>query len=387
MRISTLAVFLCVATPAFSETKIVVHGPHAVLQHLPAMEDRVNEKLWELNSGERVRFVKSESQRPFFEFCQEINAPWRYEDGQVDIFITYRNFGASSASSCWELGNKGLVELTLGHYAPLVVNNWYGDSEAVLTGFGELKTNDVNFTTSEIFTALSSEVLVDGVVQGNPYYSWSEINSDFPSDRIHMSLGHGSSFGALMFAGCKETGTYDQMLADGLSEEEALEKCQSLHPDPDRARRIDTETALRLVAIERTPAIVGTESLERISNWYRQWNTDFFVSKLNDSYPSERHILDGTYPGGGSLRAYFRTSDINDQFQDKMSPIEMLADLLAGESLETNTPGANNFGLQIDPRWSGGSDIEAILATKAKPCPKPKNAKCPTPVGIFYPEQ
>ncbi len=385
MRNFALATALaCMASAAFAETKITISAPDFFLKELETIEAELNEALWQQGTREEVRLLEGDHRVAFSEFCQELTDQWRHNDGQVDILITDRIFGASSVESCGELGNRGAIELTLGHYAPMLINSWDSLDVLYLSDLGNLRTNYSNFTTSELFYALANEIMHDGTISPNPYRTWSEINPIFPNEPIFVNVVPYSSIWRVMMEGCKSSGSFDGYLTLGLTEDEAAEKCQETHVH--RVAAINLEIAMLRAMDEHALVIVNTNDFLSVSDPTR-WYPDFFVSKLNDSFPTGQAIVDGEYPAGGAIRAYFRTSDLSDQFQSQPSPTELLADLIVKKSVTSNKEGLNSFGFQIDPRWANFDDLEKVLRTKATPCPKPKKSKCPTPVGSFSPDQ
>ncbi|MBD0864955.1 MAG: substrate-binding domain-containing protein [Rhodobacteraceae bacterium] len=201
------------------------------------------------------------------------------------------------------------------------------------------------FTPSDIFNALASNVMVDGVLVGNPYGQWSEFNADLPASDI-LAFIPGTKHGTrevfeenVIAPGCKATGALETMMAGGMSEDDAKDACLKIRTDG-RSVDIDGDYTETLARIDLNANGIGVFGLAFYEN-----NTDKLkVATMSGVAPSTESIATGQYPVSRPLYFYVKKAHIGVIPGLKEYTAFFVSDAMAGPS----GPLAR-YGLVSDP--------------------------------------
>jgi hypothetical protein len=178
-----------------------------------------------------------------------------------------------------------------------------------------------------------------------------------------------------MQEGCKTSGAFDAMMAEGMGEADAISECSETLPG--LYGDLPPEQALLAVLFDSAVYIADLPILDQFSLISP---IGIAVARLDEQYPTQAALGSGTYPGVGSLMAYFRSQDVEQTVDGSPGAISLTIDALAAHAARSTGTGLNPYGLMVDERWKSVGNFSRIVGTIA-PEPCPEEAECPEPVS------
>jgi len=259
-------------------------------------------------------------------FCEGVGA------NTIDVANASRPIREKEIKACAERGVTDIIQVRIGYDGIVFASQIDGPAYTA-------------FTPSDIFNALASNVMVDGVLVGNPYGQWSEFNADLPASDI-LAFIPGTKHGTrevfeenVIAPGCKATGALETMMAGGMSEDDAKDACLKIRTDG-RSVDIDGDYTETLARIDLNANGIGVFGLAFYEN-----NTDKLkVATMSGVAPSTESIATGQYPVSRPLYFYVKKAHIGVIPGLKEYTAFFVSDAMAGPS----GPLAR-YGLVSDP--------------------------------------
>jgi len=221
----------------------------------------------------------------------------------IDIANSSSGIKQSDIDTCTENGVTDIMEIRIGYDGIVFASDLAGP--------------DFVLNATAIFSAVAPKVAKDGALVDNMAKTWAEADATLPAQEI-LALVPGTKHGTrevfdikLLEAGCKETGTYDLLLAvaEGKDDKEkasnALKECHNVRTDG-TVVEIDgdyTETLSRLAANTQAVGVFGLSFYEN--------NTDKLkVATVDGIVPTVDSIAAGEYPVSRPLFMYVKKQHI-----------------------------------------------------------------------------
>ena len=225
-------------------------------------------------------------------FCEGVG------ENTIDIANASRAIRAGEVEACEAAGVDDIIEVRIGYDGIVFASRQDGPAFNA-------------FTPTDLFHALGEQVLVDGELVENPYTMWSEFNPELPEVEIEAYIP-GTNHGTrevfeeqAILAGCEATGTYDALVASGMTEDDAEDACLAVRSDG-RAIDITGDYTETLARIDSNPDGIGVFGLSFYEN-----NTDVLkVATMNGVEPSTETIASGEYPVSRPLYFYIKGAHI-----------------------------------------------------------------------------
>jgi len=215
----------------------------------------------------------------------------------VDIASSSRPIKPGELAACARAGVQGVEELRIGY-----------DGVVFATG---LAGKPWNIRPADIYLALAAKLPRQGRLIPNPNKKWRQVNPALTDWEIAAYIP-GEKHGTrevfeekLMLAGCRASGAYAALKAQGLSDAAAAESCIATRKDG-RAVDIDGDYSETLARISANPAGLGVFGLSFYEN-----NADRLqLAAVNGVFPSGETIANGRYPVARPLFLYLKKAHI-----------------------------------------------------------------------------
>ncbi|TFL16758.1 PstS family phosphate ABC transporter substrate-binding protein [Jannaschia formosa] len=330
--LSTFAVAAVCATGAAAQSRdnVQVAGSSTVLPYASIVAEAFGE-----NFDFPTPVVESGgSSAGLRRFCEGVG------ENTIDIANASRAIREGEVEACAANGVDDIIEVRIGYDGIVFASRQNGPAFNA-------------FTPSDIFNALGARVLVDGELVDNPHDQWADFNADLPAVNIAAFIP-GTNHGTrevfeeqVIAAGCEATGTYDALVASGMTEDEAEDACLAVRSDG-VAVDITGDYTETLARIESNPDGIGVFGLSFYEN-----NTDVLkVATMNGVAPSTETIASGEYPVSRPLYFYIKGAHIGVIPGLKEYASFFVSDDIAG-------PGGplSDYGLVPDP------ELDAVQAT------------------------
>jgi phosphate transport system substrate-binding protein len=166
-------------------------------------------------------------------------------------------------------------------------------------------------TPTDVFNAISAQVLKDGAIVANPNNTWKEVNAALPDQNI-LVLTPGTKHGTrevfdtrVIIKGCEESGAMKAMMDGGMDEDAAEEACAKLRTDG-KSVDIDGDYTETLARLEADKSAIGVFGL----SFYQNNTNKLRVGTMNGVVPSAETIAKGEYPVSRPLYFYVKLAHI-----------------------------------------------------------------------------
>ncbi len=317
------ATFAIAATYAAARDQVQIAGSSTVLPYASIVAEAFGE-----NFDFSTPVVESGgSSAGLKRFCEGVG------DNTIDIANASRRIREKEVVACADAGVSDIIEVRIGYDGIVFGSQINGPA------FGA-------FEPSDIFNALSDQVLIDGEVIENPYSRWSEFNPSLPSADI-VAFVPGTKHGTrevfedqVVLAGCEAVGAFDRFMDLNNGDKKAAQKaCIKLRADG-RSVDIDGDYTETLARVAANPNGIGIFGLAFFEN-----NQDKLkVATIGGVTPSTDTIASGEYPVSRPLYFYIKAAHIGVIPGLKEFAQFFVADQVAGP----NGPLAE-YGLVSDP--------------------------------------
>ena len=295
MKFTTLvsATALAVASTAFvgaaqARDQVQVAGSSTVLPYASIVAEAFGE-----NTDFPTPVVESGgSSAGLKRFCEGVG------ENTIDIANASRAIREREIKACADAGVTDIIEVRIGYDGIVFASQIDGPAFTA-------------FTEAQWYQAMAENVWMDGELKPNPFNNWSEIDPSLPDAEIQAFVP-GTKHGTrevfeekVILAGCEATGAFEEMIAAGVSEDDAEDACMSVRTDG-RSVDIDGDYTETLARIEANPAGVGVFGLA----FYENNQDKLKVATMSGVSPSTETISTGEYPVSRPLYFYIKGAHI-----------------------------------------------------------------------------
>ncbi|AZQ67505.1 phosphonate ABC transporter substrate-binding protein [Silicimonas algicola] len=327
---STLAILAASATVAVARDQVQVAGSSTVLPYASIVAEAFGE-----NFDFPTPVVESGgSSAGLKRFCEGVG------ENTIDIANSSRKIREGEVEACAAAGVTDIIEVRIGYDGIVFASQIDGPEFTA-------------FTPDQWYKAMAGEVMVDGALTANPYTKWSEIDASLPDAEI-MAFIPGTKHGTrevfeekVLLAGCEASGAMEAMVASGVTEDDAEDKCMSVRTDG-RSVDIDGDYTETLARIDANPNGVGVFGLA----FYENNQDKLKVATMGGIEPTVETISTGNYPVSRPLYFYIKAAHLGVIPGLKEYAQFFVADEIAGP----DGPLAE-YGLVSDPELSGTQAI------------------------------
>ena len=284
---ATTAVLALTATSSFARDNVQIAGSSTVLPYASIVAELFGE-----NFDYPTPVVESGgSSAGLKRFCEGVGA------NTIDIANASRPIREREVAVCAEAGVTDIIEVRIGYDGIVFASDIAGNSFA--------------FTPTDWYKALANEHFIDGALVANTFETWDQVNPEFPAQPIQAFIP-GTKHGTrevfeeqVILAGCEDGGSFVAMLAAGVDEDTAEQKCMAIRTDG-RSVDIDgdyTETLARIEADSNGIGVFGLSFYENNTNLLQ-------VATMNGVVPTTESIAAGEYPVSRPLYFYIKAAHI-----------------------------------------------------------------------------
>jgi phosphate transport system substrate-binding protein len=218
LTVSTLAITAMSATVAVARDNVQIAGSSTVLPYAAIVAEFFGE-----NTDFPTPVVESGgSSAGLKRFCEGVG------ENTIDIANASRAIKDSEIAICAENGVTDIVEVRIGYDGIVFASDINGNAFA--------------FTPSDWYTALATEMPMDGAMVANPNIDWAQVNADF-ADQPIMAFIPGTKHGTrevfeekVLLQGCEDSGALAAMIDMGMDENTAEGACMAVRTDGRRYR-------------------------------------------------------------------------------------------------------------------------------------------------------
>ena len=216
------------------------------------------------------------------QFCNGVG------DNTIDIANASRKIKDTELAACKKAGVNQVLEVKIGYDGIVFASN---SNKAAY-----------KLRPQHVFAALAAELPSNGKMVANPYTRWNQIDKALPDEPITLVIpasNHGTRevFQEKMVeAGCE---TYD---AFAKLDKDAQKKACSTFRKDGRVIEISGDYTETLARLKTSPSAVGVFGL----GFYDQNRDKLRVATVNNVAPSEKTILNGSYPVSRPLFYYVK---------------------------------------------------------------------------------
>ena len=287
--VATLVASVAYAGASFAAEQIHIAGSSTVLPYAKIVAEQFAEtypdfKAPVVESGGSGAGLK--------EFCKGAGAD------TIDIANSSRPIKDSELETCKKNGVTDITEVKIGY-------------DGIVFAVDK-SSPDLAFEPADMYKALAAELVVDGKVVANPNTNWKQVN-DKLADLDIQAFIPGEKHGTrevfeekLMVVGCKASGALEALVATGLSEDDAHDKCMAVRKDG-KAVDIDGDYSETLARIDADKKAVGVFGLSFYEN-----NADKLkVATINGVVPTVETVAKGEYPVSRPLFFYVKKAHLD----------------------------------------------------------------------------
>lgn len=275
-------------------------------------------------------------------FCEGVG------ENTIDIANSSRQIREREVAVCAQNGVTEIIEVRLGYDGIVFASQIDGP---LFTAF----------EASDLFNALSAQVMVDGALVDNPHQAWSDFNSELPGVEIAAFIP-GTKHGTrevfeeqVLVEGCKATGAYDALLAvaegadDKAKSKAAHKACYAVRTDG-KSVDIDGDYTETLARLDSNAEGVGVFGLAFYEN-----NTDTLkVATMGGVEPTTETIAEGEYPVSRPLFFYIKKAHIG-----VIPGLKDFAEFFVSDEIAGEDGPLAEYGLVSDPALA---DTQATVA-------------------------
>lgn len=318
---ATTAALALTATTSFARDNVQVAGSSTVLPYAAIVAEVFGENFDfptpVIESGGSSSGLKR--------FCEGLG------ENTIDIANASRAIRPAEAEVCATNGVTDIIEVRIGYDGIVFASDINGSSFA--------------FTPVDWYKALANEHFIDGALVENTLETWDQVNPAFPAQPIQAFIP-GTKHGTrevfeekVILAGCAEGGFLEAMLAAGVDEDTAEQKCMAIRTDG-RSVDIDgdyTETLARISADTNGIGVFGLAFYEN--------NTDKLqVATMSGVVPTTESISTGEYPVSRPLYFYIKAAHI-----EVIPGLKEFAEFFVSDDVAGPDGPLAEYGLVSDP--------------------------------------
>ena len=285
---SAIAIAAVSATAAAARDQVSVAGSSTVLPYASIVAEAFGE-----NTDFPTPVVESGgSSAGLKRFCEGVG------ENTIDVANASRKIKDKEIKACAEAGVKDIIEVRIGYDGIVFASQIDGPAFTA-------------FEPADIYKALSANQVVDGKVVENTAETWADVNADLPAVEIAAFIP-GTKHGTrevfeekVLLAGCEATGSFEAMVASGMSEDDAEGACMAVRTDG-KSVDIDGDYTETLASIDANPNGIGVFGLAFYEN-----NTDKLkTATIGGVEATTETIASGTYPVSRPLYFYVKKAHI-----------------------------------------------------------------------------
>ncbi len=216
------------------------------------------------------------------QFCNGVG------DNTIDIANASRKIKDTELAACKKAGVNQVLEVKVGYDGIVFASNSHKAA--------------FKLRPQHVFAALAAELPSNGKMVPNPYTRWNQIDKTLPNEPITLVIpasNHGTRevFQEKMVdAGCE---TYEAFAK--LDKDAQKKACSNFRKDG-RVIEISGDYTETLARLKTSPSAVGVFGL----GFYDQNRDKLRVATVNNVAPSEKTILNGSYPVSRPLFFYVK---------------------------------------------------------------------------------
>lgn len=216
------------------------------------------------------------------QFCNGVG------DNTIDIANASRKIKDTELAACKKAGVNQVLEIKVGYDGIVFASN--------------AKKAAFKLRPQHVFAALAAELPSNGKMVANPYTRWNQIDPTLPNEAITLVIpasNHGTRevFQEKMVdAGCETYQAFAKL------DKDAQKKACSTFRKDGRVIEIAGDYTETLARLKTSPNAVGVFGL----GFYDQNRDKLRVATVNNVAPSEKTILNGSYPVSRPLFFYVK---------------------------------------------------------------------------------
>ncbi|MEL6643640.1 MAG: substrate-binding domain-containing protein [Pseudomonadota bacterium] len=330
---SSLAIAAVSATAAAARDNVQIAGSSTVLPYATIVAEAFGE-----NFDFPTPVVESGgSSAGLKRFCEGVGV------NTIDIANASRPIREGEIAACADAGVTDIIEVRIGYDGIVFASDING--------------NAFEFTQEHWYKALAAEHFIDGELVPNTFTMWNEIDPALPEQEIAAFIP-GTKHGTrevfeeqVILAGCENGGFYDAMLAAGVDEDTAEEKCMAIRTDGVSVD-IDGDYTETLARIDSNKDGIGVFGLAFYEN-----NTDKLqVATMAGVVPTTESISTGEYPVSRPLFFYIKKAHIG-----VIPGVKEFAEFFISDEIAGPEGPLAAYGLVSDPALS---DTQSLVANE-----------------------
>ncbi|WP_180023449.1 substrate-binding domain-containing protein [Acinetobacter sp. YH1901134] len=216
------------------------------------------------------------------QFCNGVG------DNTIDVANASRKIKGTELAACKKAGVNQILEIKVGYDGIVFASN--------------AKKAAFKLRPQHVFAALAAELPSKGKLVPNPYTRWNQIDPTLPNEAITLVIpasNHGTRevFQEKMVdAGCETYQAFAKL------DKDAKKKACSTFRKDGRVIEIAGDYTETLARLKTSPNAVGVFGL----GFYDQNRDKLRVATVNNVAPSEKTILNGSYPVSRPLFFYVK---------------------------------------------------------------------------------
>ncbi|MCV6598413.1 MAG: substrate-binding domain-containing protein [Mangrovicoccus sp.] len=328
---SALAIAAVSATAASARDQVAVAGSSTVLPYASIVAEAFGE-----NFDFPTPVVESGgSSAGLKKFCEGVG------ETTIDVANASRKIREKEIKACAENGVTDIIEVRIGYDGIVFASDINGASFA--------------FTPEDWYKALAAEHFVDGELVANTLSTWDQVNPEFPAQPIAAFIP-GTKHGTrevfeekVILAGCEHGGYMEAMMAAGVDEDTAEEKCMAIRTDGVSVD-IDGDYTETLARIESNKDGIGVFGLA----FYENNTAKLQVATMSGVTPSVEAIASGEYPVSRPLFFYVKKAHIG-----VIPGLQEYAEFFVSDAVAGPNGPLAQYGLVSDPELA---DTQKMIA-------------------------
>ena len=329
---SALAISVFCATAVTARDNVQVAGSSTVLPYAAIVAEAFGE-----NFDFPTPVVESGgSSAGLKRFCEGVG------ETTIDIANSSRKIREKEIAACADAGVTDIIEVRIGYDGIVFASDISG--------------NGFEFTPEHWYKALAAEHFIDGELVPNTLTMWNEVDEALPAQAIQAYIP-GTKHGTrevfeekVILAGCEEGGFFEAMIASGVDEDTAENKCMAIRTDG-KSVDIDGDYTETLARIDSNKDGIGVFGLAFYEN-----NTDKLqVATMAGVVPSTETISTGEYPVSRPLYFYIKKAHIG-----VIPGLKEFAEFFISDDIAGGDGPLAEYGLVADPELIGTQ--EAVMA-------------------------